>query len=102
MRMTDGLGRLLAQLAARAGAIPMVEEIRSTPWMSITFSGARHRLALRFDGQGAAAAADRLAENLDYAEFDLGRHILADIEVRERREAEGSVFIALEALTVSE
>lgn len=99
MRLSDGLGMLVAQLARRAGAIPVIEQLRSTPWASATFSGARHRLTLRFAGDDAQAAATRVARDLDCAEFDLGRHILADIVVLESKDADQNTRVIIEALT---
>lgn len=100
--MSGGLGPLLRALANRAGAPPLVEEIRSTPWASITFSGMRHRLALRFAGEAAEARADAMTRGLDYAEFDLGRHLLVDIAVAERERDEGGTRLVIEALTVEQ
>lgn len=103
MRMSCGrLEDFVRQLAARAGMEPVVEELRSTPWSSITFSGARHRLALRFEGKGAKMVADRLSEGLDYAEFNLDQQLLADIAVVECGGTMDSATLTIEALTISE
>lgn len=48
----------------------------STPWASATFVGARHSIALRFDDPHAADAAAKLIGELD---FQLRRHLVADI-----------------------
>lgn len=102
MRLSDALEALTAQLARHAGQPPVIEHIRSTPWASVTFSGARHRVTLRFDGDGAGDALARMSEHLDYAEFELGDHILADIELIECECADGMARAVIEALTVSE
>ena len=79
------------------------EEIRSRSWASVTFTGARHELALRLDGEGAEQAADRLCGALDTAELDLRGHILADIALVSREAADqAGVRIRLEALTVED
>ena len=79
------------------------EEIRSRSWASVTFTGARHELALRLDGEGAEQAADRLCDGLDAAELDLRGHILADIALVAREAADqAGVRIRLEALTVED
>ncbi|NNC72045.1 MAG: hypothetical protein HKN78_04125 [Sphingomonadaceae bacterium] len=99
MRLGGGLARLVRQLSDRAGAQPIVEQLRSTPWHSITFSGARHDIVLRFAGDEAADHAAAMADGLDYAEFDLGAHILADIAIARQSTADdGSIIVTLEAL----
>jgi hypothetical protein len=81
-----------------------VEEIRSRSWASATFTGARHELSFRIEGEGAGAAADAFLATLTAAEFDLRSHILADIAfVSEERSDDGErVRISLEALTVED
>ena len=81
-----------------------VEEIRSRSWASATFTGARHELSFRIEGEGADAAADDFLDTLTAAEFDLRGHILADIAlVGEERGDDGNwIRISLEALTVED
>ena len=80
-----------------------IEEIRSRSWASATFTGARHELTFRIEGDGAAAAADLFIKNLEAAEFQLRGHILADIAlVAQERCNGGWVRISLEALTVED
>ena len=81
-----------------------VEEIRSRSWASATFTGARHELSFRIEGEGAGAAADTFLATLSAAEFDLRGHILADIALvaEERSESGGRVRISLEALSVED
>ena len=105
MRMTKpllagGIAPLIRALAIRAGAQPVLEDARSIPWSSITFTGARHRFSLRFDGDHAASHAHALCDRLDYAEFDLGAHILVDITVCDNRMDANSCTLAIEALTI--
>jgi hypothetical protein len=50
-------------------------------WASITFTGARHSLVLRFVGAEAIAAGDRLAAALPEHEFTLPRQLVADAAV---------------------
>ena len=80
------------------------EELTSRSWASVTFTGARHRLRFRLEGQGAAEAADRFLAQLHEANFELRGHVLADIALlAEERLDEGAlVRISLEALTVEE
>jgi hypothetical protein len=83
------------------------EEIASRSWASATFTGARHQLTLRLDGNGAGAAAAAFLSNLEAAEFRLRGHILADIAlISEERTAASEdasrIRIKLEALTVED
>jgi hypothetical protein len=81
-----------------------VEQIRSRSWASATFTGARHELSFRIEGEGASAAADAFLATLTAAEFDLRGHILADIVlVSEERKGDGKwVRLSLEALSVED
>jgi hypothetical protein len=79
------------------------EEIRSRSWASVTFTGARHEVALRMEGEGAGEVGDRFCANLSDAEFDLRGHILADISlIAHEALPEGGVRIRFEALTVED
>lgn len=100
MWLNDGLGLLIAQLARRAGKLPAVEDIRSTRWASITSSGFRHRLVLRFEGDEPDAACAAVIRDLDHAEFDLGRLWLADIDVIEAASEEDFARVVIEALVM--
>jgi len=81
-----------------------VDELSSRGWASVTFSGARHRIAFSLTGAGAGAAADAFLDGVGEAEFDLRGHILADIAVvgEERDGAGDRVQIRLDALTVED
>jgi len=103
----DGATALLRALSARfAGFAGLfrVEELASRNWASVTFSGARHRVAFILEGEGAGTTADAFLEGMAEAEFDLRGHILADIAVvgQERDEAARRVRLDLEALTVED
>jgi hypothetical protein len=80
----------------------VVEEIHSRRWSSVTFQGARHELALRLEGEGAEAAAERLLAGLDARNFALRGHHLADISLVSEERRPGWARIRLEALTVEE
>jgi hypothetical protein len=79
-----------------------LEEVRSRSWASVTFSGARHELAFRLDGEGAEAAAAAFLAGLTVAEFDLRGHVLADIALVSDERSPGCARIRLEALTVED
>jgi len=99
----DAASALLRAISAQFAGLDIgVEEIRSRSWASVTFTGARHEAAIRIEGQGAKAAADRFLDGLGDAEFNLKQHILADIALisDERRDDEDAVLLQLEALTV--
>ncbi len=98
MRLAAGLAPLFRQLADRAGARPAIEQVRSTPWRSITFTGARHIVTMRFDGSDAERHIAAMADGLDYAEFDLGALILVDIAIADRSKRRDGIAVTLEAL----
>lgn len=98
----DATSALLRACAGKLGRPPIVEEVRSRSWASVTFSGARHELSLRVPGEGAGALADAFLADLDEAQFRLPGHILADIALVGRADGADGVTIRLEALTVEE
>lgn len=93
-----GLAGLVRALAKKALASPIVESVSSTPWSSITFTGMRHCIALRFIGPDASDVAARLADGLDYTEFDLGRYILVDVAITDTNLSDDGARLTLEAL----
>lgn len=97
--------QLLRALILRTGLDPdriFVGRIHSVDWQSLTFTGERHEITLRLAGPDPAAAARRLRGGLADAEWHLHGHIVADILiVAEQAAADGSVEIALEALTLT-
>ena len=82
----------------------VVEELRSRSWASATFTGARHELTFRVNGERAKAEADAFLSNLSAAEFELRGHVMADIALvsEERKDGEDWVRISLEGLTVED
>lgn len=94
------LARAVAAAFAEHGASTMIEEIAGTPWASVTFSGARHRLVLRLSGPLAGAAADAVLPDLGEREFTLPGHILIDIACDAQARVGGDVLLTLEALTI--
>jgi hypothetical protein len=98
----DALKRALRAYFVCLGAAVAIESLASRPWASVTFSGARHRLALCIPGPGAAAAADAFLDGLADRDFTLPGHVLADIDLVERSEEDEQVRLVLEALTVAE
>ena len=101
----DATSSLLRAIATRfPDQLLTMEEIRSRTWASATFTGARHELTFRVEGDGAGAAADAFLGTLDTAEFSLCGHILADVALvwEERRDGCDCITISIEALTVED
>ena len=99
----DATTALLRAITRVIGAEVTFEEIRSRSWASVTFTGARHEVAMLLKGDAAAAAAERFVADLDVAEFRLRGHILADIALVQKEDApHGGVRIRVEALTVED
>lgn len=98
---------LLRRLLARAGEDRdriLLTDLRSTDWQSLTFVGERHRLKLRIAGDNPQAVARRLGGGLDYAEFEIPGHVVADILVvgEPRPQSDGSLALTIEALTIEQ
>ncbi|HEX8579703.1 MAG TPA: hypothetical protein VF655_08945 [Allosphingosinicella sp.] len=89
---------LRASLESFAGWV--LEEVRSRGWASANFRGARHQLALRFEGDGAGEAADALLAGVVRMPPEAAGQIVADLSVAADERRPGVVRIRLEALTV--
>lgn len=105
MVMSPAARALLRALTARAGVERdriLLTEVRSTDWQSLTFSGERHRIALRISGADCAEAADRICLGLEEAEFSIPGLLVADIAVVEtpRHTSDGAMEFVIEALSV--
>ena len=61
----------------------IVEDIQSTDWASITFSGHRHVLDLRLEGESDVVAATivRLADEIGTVDLPIAGHFVAEIAV---------------------
>lgn len=103
--MTADPGRALARTLASlnflnfSGAVS-AECVASRPWASVAFSGARHRLSLRFEGLGAAEAATAFLAGIEDHQFPVDDHVVADISCFSREVCEDRARLILEALTV--
>lgn len=94
--LDPALAGLVRALRRRDGGMLVLLEGASTPWASATFTGGRHRLAVRCEGADGAGRAAILAAGIEEAEFAIPGHLVAEI---------GEVEVAgnevrLEALTV--
>lgn len=92
-----------ADFADFAGRVA-VERGSCDPWCSATFAGARHRLALIVEGDGAVGAAADFLADMAELELPIRGHIVADLAlVSEARDDRGRwVRLELEALTIAE
>lgn len=98
---------LLRALLARARVSRnriLLSEFETVDWQSLTLTGERHRLRLRFPPPDSAGIVDRLTDGLEDAEFAVPGQIVADVAVigTPRVEADGSVTVEIEALTIAE
>ncbi len=91
---------LLRALEPVAGPFAVIA-VRSVPWSSATFEGARHRLALRLEGRDGSARAGSLGATLAEAELVMRGAFVADIVVTVRLE-DGSPILGIEALTIED
>lgn len=73
--------RLLRTVREISGPHAEVISHDETPWASITFSGARHRLVLRFAGSEAVSDGENFIAVLPELEFKLRGRLVADAAV---------------------
>lgn len=107
MPMSAAAGGLLRALLARAGEERnriLLTELRSTDWQSLTYTGERHEIRLRIAGPRAGELLEWLTAGLADAEFSVPGQIVADVAVAGRPVdgPDGSIALAIEALTISE
>lgn len=107
LAMSPAAAGLLRSLRCRTGVDRdriLLTEFRSTDWQSLTFIGEQHKIRLRIPAPDASDIACRLVNGLECDEFAIPGHIVADVALagEPERHADGSVTIAIEALTVEE
>lgn len=93
------LERALVRGAADAGIALHAESAGSTPWASVTFTGARHRLRV---AAPVSPTLDAWLAALPEAEFRLRGHLVADLAVAEDARTGGQAEVTLEILTVED
>ncbi|PNU05054.1 hypothetical protein [Novosphingobium guangzhouense] len=88
--------RLLSEVLNLAG--PSAEFLRHSErdWASATFSGARHTVALTFDGAAAVAHGEAFMTLLPDHEFTVPRHIVADAAVTSVEQTQAPARMTLE------
>jgi hypothetical protein len=89
---------LLSAVLGLAGGRAEFLRHSERPWSSITFSGSRHVIALRFSGEEAVAAGEAFIVALPEHEFTIPRQLVADAAIAsvDHSLAEGPV-LTLEA-----
>jgi len=103
-RAASGLLRALLDRAGDQRDRILLSEVQSVDWQSLTLAGERHEIQLRIPGPGAELFLGKFLDGIEEAEFLIPGQILADIAVAgfPVRALDGSVTLAIEALTVVE
>jgi len=97
----DHLREALCELAQQRAQILTHSE---KSWASITFAGARHRLALNFEGLEAVAAGELFVAELAEHEFEIPGQLVAEAAVTEveHRLDPPRMFVVCELLLLDE
>lgn len=101
----DPANHLLAALQSLGDGQGAILRHEERSWASITFSGARHTLALRFTGDAAVAAGERFIAALPEHEFAIPRRLVADaaiVAVRHALLPEPTLEVECEVLLLDE
>lgn len=100
----DSSTQLLAAVRGRFNGFPgfILEESKSRRWASVTFSGQRHELAFRLEGEGADTEAERFVGGLDPRNFPLKGHLLADLALVTEERGPYRARLRITALTVED
>jgi hypothetical protein len=107
MALSHAASGLLRALLERTGDLSdtiLLSEIQSVDWQSLTFTGETHLMRLRVPGPNADMIVGRLTLGLGDVEFAIPGHFVADIAVAgvPMRALDGSVTLAIEALTIAD
>ncbi len=87
-RVRPTLGeRLVVALGKLAGERAEIISHKETPWASITFTGSRHTVALRFSGWEACDDGENFVVDLPEHEFTLPHVLVADATVTRNEQA---------------
>ncbi|KQM13084.1 hypothetical protein ASE49_13960 [Novosphingobium sp. Leaf2] len=73
--------RVLREVLQLAGPQAQFQRHGERPWLSATFSGARHAMVLAFDGLEAITDGETFIAALPDHEFTVPRHLVADAVV---------------------
>lgn len=99
-REPDAAARLVRALTASLaahGCIATIEPIREARWESGLFSGTRHVLVLSGE---VSAPLDAWLAALPEIDLPMPGQFVADVDVTERSEANGTTTLTIEALTI--
>lgn len=77
-RLPSTANRVARSVLALAGHQPALIQHTETPWASITFSGNRHTITLRFEGTEAISSGEQLIAALPDHEFVIPGKLVAD------------------------
>ena len=106
MAMSRAASGLLRALLERIGDHDriLLSDIQSVDWQSLTFTGEAHWMRLRVPGPNADMIVGRLTDGLEDAEFSIPGYLVADIAMAGApvRALDGSVTLAIEALTIAD
>ncbi|PTR12807.1 MULTISPECIES: hypothetical protein [unclassified Novosphingobium] len=87
-RVAPGLApRVVRSVLALAGRSAQLIDHRERPWASVTFSGARHTVILRYTGWEACDDGEALIAALPDHEFTVPGAVVADVTVVRTDEA---------------
>lgn len=75
------MNAVAAAVQALAGGQGTIVFQGARDWRSVTFNGARHALALAFDGEVAVIGGEAMLDALPAHEFAIPGHTVADIDV---------------------
>ena len=105
--MSRAASALLRALINRGGADQnriLLTEVQSVDWQSLTLTGERHQIELRLSGPDPNELAQSLTDGLEEAEFSIPGQIVADVSgtIAPGCNADGSVMLTIEALTIAE
>lgn len=81
MQLPSTTNRVARCVLALAGNQPLLIRHTETPWASITFSGNRHTITLRFEGTKAISSGEQLIAALPDHEFVIPGKLVADAVV---------------------
>ena len=101
----DPANHLLGALHTLADGQALILRHEERAWASITFSGARHTVVLRFAGEPAVGAGERFIVLLPDHEFSVPRKLVADaaiVAVRHALLPEPSLEVECEVLLLDE
>lgn len=106
-RMSAASSALLRALLRRARIAEnriLLTHWLSTDWRSLTFSGERHQAGFRITGVDALGIARRWTDGIGEADLPLSRGFVADLGLSGplTLQADGSVLVELEALTLED